>query len=159
MLPVRIGRIVSQHIFLTAAVLKGPVTCSTTSNPTRCGRYDLNQDGLLERDELEAREAAQQRAAEEAGVMGAADGEAKLNRGAFRAGGGSNGVFDRQASRWSITCSPGCVAGRSGSTRQLQCIGEVGEVRDSAEHIDEVSCPFRASEYDAVLKSNVDCGW
>ena len=34
-------------------------------------RYDLNQDGLLDRGELEARAAAQQRAAEEAGVMGA----------------------------------------------------------------------------------------
>ena len=56
----------------------------------------MNQDGLLlDRGELEARAAAQQRAAEEAGVMGAADGEAKVNRDAFRAGGGSNGDFDR----------------------------------------------------------------
>ena len=30
----------------------------------------------------------------EGGVMGAADGEAKVNRDAFRAGGGSNGDLD-----------------------------------------------------------------
>ena len=44
---------------------------------------------------MEARAAAQQRAAEEAGVMGAADGGAKVNRDAFRAGGGSSGDLDR----------------------------------------------------------------